>query len=407
MAWESNSEHSVSEATASAPAMVSPAALHVLTLTPFFPSLENEVNGCFIKEPLDFLIQQGVTSSVMAASPVHHPRRRPLAPAPATWVRYPQLPGYLGLPGAGPLLYARLLPVVSRLHRKRRIGVIHAHAALPCGHAAALLARRFQIPFVVTVHGLDVFYDGSLTGAPAKLLRRASIAVYESARTVICISAKVRQILHEGMPSSVRSVVVYNGVDPQLFSPGAPGNTQPGEVLVVGNLIPTKGQEFVVRAIHRVAAAFPQLECRFIGEGPDRPRLEALAHELGISPRIHFLGRQSRVAVANAMQRCSVFVLPSRSEGLGCVYLEAMACAKPVVASRGQGIEEVIQHEKNGWLISPDSLDELVQGLATLFQSPDLSSHLGLAARETVLNGLTLSHQAEKLLSTYREATAC
>ena len=406
MASDCNSAHAAGESAPPKRAGISPATLHVLTLTPFFPSQENDVNGCFIKEPLDSLVQQGVASSVIAATPIHHGRRWPHAAAPATWVRYPQLPGYLGLPGAGPLLYARLLPVVSRLHRERPVNLIHAHAALPCGRAAALLARRFQIPFVVTVHGLDVFYSGSLAGARANFLRRASIGVYQAARTVVCISERVRQILQESVSSDIRSAVVHNGVDAELFSPGAAGDTLRGEILIVGNLIPSKGQELVLRAIHRMAADFPHLQCRIIGEGPDRSRLEALAHKLGISQRIHFLGRQSRAAVADAMRCCSVFVLSSRSEGLGCVYLESMACAKPVIACRGQGIEEVIQHEKNGWLISPDSLDELVQGLSTLLQPSDLSSRLGLAARQTVLDGLTLYHQAQKLLGVYREAAA-
>ena len=404
MAFESTSRHSASESTAPEPAISSPAPLHVLTLTPFFPSLENDVHGCFIKEPLDFLTQQGIASSVIAASALHRPRRKSSPAAPATWVRYPQFPGYLGLPGAGRLLYARLLPLVSRMHRERPIKLIHAHAALPCGRAAALLGRRLQIPFVVTVHGLDVFNAGALVGNRAEFLRQASIAVYQAAKTVVCISAKVRQIMHEGMPSCVRSAVVYNGVDPELFSPSMADGSAANEILVVGNLIPTKGQELVVKAIHRMAADFPELQCRIIGEGPDRSRLEALAHERGINQRIRFEGRQSRAAVADAMRRCSVFVLPSRNEGLGCVYLEAMACAKAVVACRGQGIEEVIQHKKNGWLIPPDSVDELVDALSTLLGSSDVPSRIGIAARQTILNRFTLSQQAQKLVGVYCEA---
>jgi teichuronic acid biosynthesis glycosyltransferase TuaC len=397
MVFQTNPGHPATEPPA-------PAVHHVLTLTPFFPSLENEVNGCFIKEPLDFLTRLDITSSVIAVSPIHHPRRRPNPAAPATWVRYPQLPGYLGLPGAGRLLYARLLPVVSRLQRERPITLIHGHGALPCGRAAALLARRFQLPFVVTVHGLDVFNTGSLAGIRAKFLRQASIAVYQDAHTVVCVSSRVRQILHDGMPSGVRSAVVYNAVDTELFSPSVGGDSATDEILVVGNLIPTKGQELVLRAIGRMAY-FPHLQCRIIGEGPDRTRLEALARKLGISHRIHLLGRQSRAAVADAMRRCSVFVLPSRSEGLGCVYLEAMSCAKPVIACRGQGIEEVIQHEKNGWLIPPNALDELVQALATLLRSDDIASLIGLAARQTILSRFTLSHQAKQLAAIYSEAS--
>jgi glycosyltransferase involved in cell wall biosynthesis len=83
-----------------------------------------------------------------------------------------------------------------------------------------------------------------------------------------------------------------------------------------------------------------------------------------------------------------------------------MACGKPVIACRGQGIEEIIEHGRNGWLIPVDGLDELVQGLSTLLQSADVSSRMGRAARETVLNGLTLSDQAQRLANIYRQAIA-
>jgi glycosyltransferase involved in cell wall biosynthesis len=136
-----------------------------------------------------------------------------------------------------------------------------------------------------------------------------------------------------------------------------------------------------------------------------------LARELGIAQRVQFEGRKSRAEVADAMRACSVFVLPSRYEGLGCAYLEAMACGKPVVACRGQGIDEIIEHGKNGWLIPnwrtpADGVDELAQGLSTLLRSPDLCSRLGASARETILNRLTLSDQAQRLAQIYGEAIA-
>ena len=169
--------------------------LHVLTLTPFFPSDQNEVSGCFIAEPIEQLKQFGVDSSVIAASPIYHPRKRASSTAAAEWVRYPQVPGNLGLSSAGKLLYARLLGRVRKLHDAKPIDVIHAHAALPCGHAAALLSKRLNIPFVITLHGLDVFNTCFLSGRPAAWRRKVSVDVYRAARTVICISGKVQEIL--------------------------------------------------------------------------------------------------------------------------------------------------------------------------------------------------------------------
>jgi len=224
--------------------------LHVLTLTPFFPSVQNEVSGCFIAEPIEQFKQYGVESSVMAASPIYYPRRQSSSWAPAEWVRYPRVPGNFGLSGAGKFLYARLLGRIRQLHSVKPIDVIHAHAALPCGHAAALISRRLNIPFVVTVHGLDVFNSCFLGGVSADWRRSMSVDVYRAARTVICVSGKVQEILKTGTPAGTSSMIVHNGVNPTLFSPNsaAMGSSDP-EILMVGNLLRSKGHELVLRAI--------------------------------------------------------------------------------------------------------------------------------------------------------------
>jgi len=381
--------------------------LHVLTLTPFFPSAQNEVSGCFIAEPIEQLKQLGVESSVIAATPIYRAKKKPSSSAPAEWVRYPQVPGNLGLSSAGKLLYTRLRGRVRKLHGVKPIDVIHAHAALPCGNAAALLSLRLNIPFVVTVHGLDVFNTCFLGGIPAAWRRKVSVDVYRAARNVICISGKVQEILKTGTPAETCSTVVYNGADPNLFSPNPPevGQFDP-EILIVGNLLRSKGHEVVLRALGNLRPSFPQLRCRIIGEGPDRAQFEALVRDLGIGQQVQFVGRRSRSEVAEAMRRCSVFVLPSRNEGLGCVYLEAMSCGKPVIGCRGQGIEEVIEHGKNGWLIPVDGPEQLVQGLSALLGSPEVRMRIGTAARQTILEKLTLSHQAQSLARIYREAIA-
>ncbi len=391
-------------------------SIHVLTLTPFFPSAGDEVSGCFIADSIWQLEQSGVASRVVAALPIHYRRREPDPSAPADWVRYPQIPGNLGLSSAGRWLYLRLraLEMVRRRNRETPIDLIHlihAHSALPCGQAAALLSRHLNIPFVVTVHGLDVFNTCFVGGAGVEWRRRASINVYRAASQVICISERVRRALQNGMQKDVRSTVVYNGTDTDFFSPApaATGVAAEQEILVVGNLIVDKGHELVLRAVRQLAASFPQLHCRIVGEGPDRDRLEALTEELGIAQCVQFEGRKSRAEVAAAMRACSVFVLPSRYEGLGCVYLEAMACGKPVIACRGQGIDEVIEQGKNGWLIPSwvtptEGCDQVAQALSALLRSPELCARLGASARETILNRLTLSQQAEHLVKIYAEA---
>lgn len=379
------------------------AKLHVLTLTPFYPSDGDEVSGCFVAETLQELETQGVVSSVIAVDSIYHASRSSSREYPAEWIRYPQLPGNFGLSSAGRFLGATLLGRVQRLHQESPVSVIHAHAALPCGDAAAFLSRRLGIPFVVTIHGLDVFNRCFQDGIAAGWRRKASMIVYERARRVICISDRVQRLLKDGMSAAVATEVVYNGTDSDLFARG-PAQSEPPLILIVGNLLAGKGHELVLKAFSRLKDSHPGLQCSVIGEGADRDRFVALAANLGISDRVHFLGRRRRSEVAEAMRSCTVFALPSRYEGLGCVYLEAMATGKPVIACRGQGIEEIIHHGSNGWLIPVDGLEELVSGLQVLLSDAELRRRIGQTARQTILDKLTMSHQAGSLMKVYEEA---
>ena len=104
------------------------------------------------------------------------------------------------------------------------------------------------------------------------------------------------------------------------------------------------------------------------------------------------------------MRHCAVFALPSHYEGLGCVYLEAMASAKPAIGCHGQGISEIIEHGKNGFLVEPASEAELSDLLAMLLRNGELRRRTGACARESILQKHTLEHQAQQLAQVYRES---
>src|SRR5271168_355804 len=380
--------------------------MHVLTLTPFYPTAADDASGCFVAESVGELQRQGIESSVIAVQPMHHPDSRPDPKVPpATWKKYFCLPGNPGLSTAGRFLHAALKSYVRELHAQRPIDLIHAHAALPCGHAAMLLAKDkdLRIPFVVTVHGLDAYSTQQVPGWFGRRCSEACEDVYRAAARVICISEQVAQRVREGLSGSANISVVYNGVDPSLFSAGdeAPPHSV---ILSVGNLIPIKGHELLLRSVAEITPAHPHVECRIIGDGPERVRLQALARDLRIEDRVHFLGRRPRAEVAAAMRECTLFALPSWYEGLGNVYLEAMSAERPAIACRGQGIEEVIHHGENGWLIEPKNLSDLTAALHALLSDRPLREKLGRNGRQTVLQDCTLAHQASRLLSIYRES---
>jgi teichuronic acid biosynthesis glycosyltransferase TuaC len=382
------------------------APIHVFTLTPFYPSEQDDAAGCFVSEPLEELAKAGVRNTVFALQPIYRARQRARASAvSAQWLRYLSLPGGFGLPSAGAFAFARIVNRLRQLHASQPVDLIHAHGPLPCGHAAMLASAELNIPYVVSVHGLDAFSDVQVSGRAGQWCRRISQRVYRSSRRVICISEHVREAVLEGTGGSGRTSVVYNGVDSELFSPiaAAPSFASP-VILSVGNLIRTKGHDVLIRAAAALAGEFPALSCEIIGDGPERSRLQALCAQLNISGKVRFLGRQSRHQVAAAMQRCTIFALPSRYEGLGCVYLEAMSVGKPAVGCRGQGIAEVIQHGSNGFLVGPDNDRELALAIAMLLKDENRRRNIAVAARDTILDRFTLVQQAENLLRIYREA---
>lgn len=376
--------------------------LRLLTLAPFYPSQENPAQGCFIAEPLQELKCQAVNSDVIAVQPFYRASAHPIAGgSPAEWRTYFSFPGNFGLPLSGRFAATSLFPQVQESHRREPYDLIHAHSALPCGAAALTLSERLGIPFVVTVHGLDAY--STLQAGPVleKWCARISKRVYESARAVICISGKVRDQVAQ--IAAARTVVIHNGVDTSLFSLGP--ERRPLTILSVGNLIPIKGHATLLRAFAGIQKAAPDCALHIIGEGPKRDELQTLAGSLGIADRVWFRGRQSRADVADAMRNCAVFALPSSYEGLGCVYLEAMASAKPAIGCRGQGIDEIIESGRNGFLVSPNSESGLSDVLMQLLRDETLRQCVGAAARETVVTRHSMAHQAAQLANVYRECT--
>ena len=375
--------------------------LHVLTLTPFFPTPQDDARGCFVAEPLAWTSQRNIRNQVLAVQPFYRS-----APPSTNGKRFFSLPGNIGLATAGLFLFSRLLGHIRRVHSAQPIELIHAHSALPCGHAAALLNQVLGVPFVVTVHGLDAYSTEQVQGAIGRQCKRISQFVYRSARQVICVSAGVREHVLAGAAGPVKTRVIYNGVDSQTFAPHEPRASDDGSqtILSVGNLIPIKGHELVLRALATLSKDRPGLRCEIVGDGAERVRLAELALRLGLAARVTFAGRRSRAQVAQSMRDCQIFALPSRYEGLGCVYLEAMSSGKPVIACRGQGIEEIIRHGVNGWLIDPGDQAGLVNALSSLLDDGKVRHRIGVAARQTVVNGLTLAHQAERLCQSYRES---
>lgn len=241
----------------------------------------------------------------------------------------------------------------------------HLHQ-LPIAWISKLL--RPQLRYCLVAHGIEVWRPYSA------LERRALLG----ADRILCVSEYTRRQMLRFCPNlaSDRLVVVPNTLDPFLV-PGAPAPVPAARasspcILTVGRLTTAdtyKGFDTLIEAMPMVLQEFPTARLRVVGTGDDQPRLLALATQLGVGPAVDFLGPVSDEALLAEYAGCDLFALPSRKEGFGLVYLEAMTHGKPCIGARAGGAPEVIGSEV-GALVTYGDIPELAAAIAELVHHP-------------------------------------
>jgi glycosyltransferase involved in cell wall biosynthesis len=161
--------------------------------------------------------------------------------------------------------------------------------------------------------------------------------------------------------------------------PGAPPR-----ILSVAHMYPRKSLDVLLRAVALLPERWNKVELRLIGIGPEQARWQSLALMLGLGDRAHFLGHVPREQLAAEYRRCALFCLPSRQEGFGIVFLEAMAAGKAVVAAAASAVPEVVIDGVSGMLVPPGDVAALAQALTKLLDDPDHRARLGAGGRELV-----------------------
>ncbi len=264
--------------------------------------------------------------------------------------RVPGLDHLLGFSGA-------LSHELDRKLQETRPSLVHAHFGLDATTAISL-ADRLDVPLVVTLHGYDVtMRDEALSrsvGGVFYLLRRKQL--WRRASLFICVSHFIRRkALEAGFPAD-KLRVHYIGVDRRAFRRMRP-HGRSKVILFVGRLVEKKGCEYLIHAMALLKDEHPDAELVVIGDGPLRPTLRALCHQLGVPCR--FEGSQPRESVIHWIGAARVLCVPSLtaatgdSEGLGMVFAEAQASGTPVVSSTHGGIPEVVIDGETG-LLAPE-----------------------------------------------------
>ena len=393
--------------------------MRVLILSHMYPNAVSPLAGIFVRQQAAALAQIGVEVKVVA--PV--PWVPALLSGRGKWGGYPSVP-HLEQEDGFPVYHPRALILPRSLffeyydqtyaygmrkvfaeQIRQGVDVIHAHVAHPDGAAALKFARRYDLPLVVTIHGQDFAYTLTRSKRCAERVRTA----LKGAARVILVSEKLKTQygLETWADNLEKYKVVYNGVDlDDVVQPPAAGSlTASGiRLLSVGFLRPDKGHALVIKALTELIKEFPGLQYRIVGDGSERQNLEALTKELGVENQVVFCGSLPHPEAMREMSECDVFILASRREAFGVVYLEALAHSKPIIGTQGEGIAEILNTIPVGKAVPPQDVPAIVRALQELFRQPEKAREMGRRGQELVNREFTWRTNAEKTLEVYREA---
>lgn len=232
-----------------------------------------------------------------------------------------------------------------------------------------------------------------------------------AARSVITVTgAFLPELQDYGIPAH-RIQVIRNAIPPRWmeqagelpteFSRQAPGNSSAKVLLAVGRLSKEKGHADLIEAVALLQRrGLPEFHVLLVGEGPERGALEALARERRVP--VTFAGQRSDVRPFYSL--CDSFVLPSHSEGSPNVLIEAMAAAKPIVATTAGGVGETVEHRQEALLVPSGNPQAMAEAILELAEHPETASAIAAAARERVRRDFLPEPRALKIAMAYRRA---
>jgi colanic acid/amylovoran biosynthesis glycosyltransferase len=280
---------------------------------------------------------------------------------------------------------------------RRGIRHVHAHFADVASDVALLatdLGNRIDgggWSWSLALHGPAQLYGVRESRLPAKVADAAFVA---------CVSDHLRSQLMIFTPPEhwLKLHVVRTGVDRGLFAE-ANGSARPGRVLTVARMVRGKGLDVLLDSLAILRARGVPAEAVLVGDGPERERLERRSRELGLSGQVQFTGAVGHDRIRDLYTAASVFCLPSFSEGIPVVLMEAMAIGLPVVASRITGVPELVEEGNSGLLVAPGRADQLADALGQVLGAGEEARRaMGAAGRRRVWEEFNHERGARRLV---------
>jgi len=310
-------------------------------------------------------------------------------------------------------LRPRWLPAVYWtwwLCRKERPQALVISHVLPMGHVAWLMRRFLGIPYVVILHGMDiasaVAAQGRKRRETGRILSAAALVVANSGYTAQWVRSlgigEDRIAVVKPAPSLLLPQQVAEG-DADSFRDrhGLGGRFM---LLFVGRLVRRKGADIIIRVLPVLKDRGIDAGLVVVGDGPERPALEALAEELGVSDRVSFPGPLQGRDLAAAYAAADVFVMTPQSrgpdvEGFGIVYLEANLFGKPVIGSRSGGVPDAVRDGETGLLVEAGRPEDLAEAVGRLHRDPGLRERLGSRGQRRVRAEFGDNRQAKRFVA--------
>jgi glycosyltransferase involved in cell wall biosynthesis len=277
---------------------------------------------------------------------------------------------------------------------RHRITHLHVHFGGAVATVGLIAAAAARIPYSLTIHGPDEFFDER--GA---YLRQK----FENAAFVIAISDYCRsQIMRIASPAHWdRFETVRLGIRPELLPERIPRDTaMPLQLVMVGRLVPTKGPTLLLQAVEKVRSQGIAIALTIIGDGPERTDLESFIRQRDLSGLVTLTGALTHDETLKHVAGADLFVLASFAEGIPVALMEAMALGVPCISTYIAGIPELIAHDHDGILVPAGSVDELTKAILRLARDPALRQRFADAARAHVLREYHLPENLKLLAET-------
>jgi glycosyltransferase involved in cell wall biosynthesis len=245
----------------------------------------------------------------------------------------------------------------------------------------------------------------------ARIYNMASLGIARFFDRILICSEALRQVTHQYRIPQDKVRLLYNFVDLAKrevgqgvreevraeFGFGADDQI----ILNVARLDAEKGQHYLIRAVPAIARKFPRARFLLVGDGRLRSALEQTSRQLGLEDRVVFAGYRSDSA--RIMAAADLIAMPSLREGLSVAMLEAMAFAKPIVATAVDGTAEAVKHQETGILVPPKDAEALAEGICSVLGDADKAHRLGQEGRRLVESQFSLETSTKTLSGYYQE----